>query len=219
MTPEALKQVGVFLRKKQIVFWDFDGVIKDSVEVKSTGYERLFLSYGDNVVKKVREHHNAHGGISRYEKIPLYLSWAGEPASADQVRLFCDRFSNLVQQAVINAPWVPGVHEYLLANHTNQYSILMTGTPQEEIEKILHALDITDYFREIYGAPTAKVSVVREVLGRLHYLPEQALVVGDSGTDLSAAEDNNVPFLLRCTSFNKSLQERFQGMSFEGLSV
>jgi phosphoglycolate phosphatase-like HAD superfamily hydrolase len=218
MTPEALKQVGVFLRKKQVVFWDFDGVIKDSIEVKSTGYEQLFLSYGDDVVKKVCEHHNAHGGISRYEKIPLYLSWVGEPASADQVKLFCDRFSKLVQQAVIETPWVPGVFEYLQANHTSQIFILITATPQEEIEQILCAIDINNFFREVHGAPTAKAMVVQDVMNRLRFNSDQTLVVGDSATDLSAAEENNVAFLLRRTPFNQSLQKQFHGPSFENLS-
>ena len=218
MTPEALKQVGVFLRKKQVVFWDFDGVIKDSVEVKSAGYEGLFLSYGKEVVKKVREHHNAHGGISRYEKIPLYLSWAGEPVTDDQVEEFCVRFSHLVQQAVIESPWVPGVLEYLQANHTSQFFILITATPQEEIKQILCAIGSNKFFREVHGAPTAKAMVVQDVMSRLRFNSDEALVVGDSATDLRAAEENNVAFLLRRTPFNQNLQKQFHGPSFENLS-
>ncbi len=213
-----MKQDDTLLKVKQIVFWDFDGVIKDSVLVKSVGYEQLFMPYGESVVEKVRQHHNAHGGISRYDKIPLYLGWAGELITADQVQNFCSQFSGLVKQAVIDAPWVPGVREYLQANHSNQYFVLMTATPQEEIEQILHALDITHCFRETHGAPTEKTTVVHDVLERLHCLSEQALVVGDSDTDLSAAEENNVDFLLRRTPLNQGLQERFQGSSFECLS-
>ena len=206
------------MKEYKIIFWDFDGVIKDSVTVKSMGYEQLFMPYGEDVVDKVRQHHKAHGGVSRFEKIPLYLSWAGEPVEIDQIKSFCEKFSDLVQQAVIDAPWVPGVRDYLQANHTRQYFVLMTATPQEEIEQILHTLGITHCFREVYGAPTAKAMVVSDVLKRLHCPPEQALVVGDSDTDLSAAEENNVVFLLRRTPFNQDLQKRFQGSSFEGLS-
>jgi phosphoglycolate phosphatase-like HAD superfamily hydrolase len=218
MIRQTVKPTDVLLKEKQVVFWDFDGVIKDSVMVKSVGYEQLFMSYGESVVEKVRQHHKDHGGISRYEKIPLYLSWAGEPANADQVHEFCGRFSNLVKQAVIDAPWVPGVREYLQANQISQYFVLITATPQEEIEQILHELDIAHCFREVYGAPTKKTTVVHDVLERLHCLSEQALVVGDSDTDINAAEENNVVFLLRCTPFNQSLQERFRGSSFEGLN-
>ena len=218
MIRDSGKQVDVLLKARRIIFWDFDGVIKDSVMIKSLGYERLFAPYGTDIVEKVRQHHNVHGGISRYEKIPLYLGWAGEPTTIDRVQTFCERFSDLVLQAVIEAPWVPGVCEYLQAHHTNQSFVLITATPQEEIEQILHALKITHCFCEVHGAPTAKTAVVSDVLERLHCLPEQALVVGDSDTDLSAAEENNVVFLLRCTPYNQGLQKRFQGPSFESLS-
>jgi phosphoglycolate phosphatase-like HAD superfamily hydrolase len=212
-----VKQTNTLLNAKQVVFWDFDGVIKDSVVVKSRGYEKLFLPYGREVVSRVNKHHEDHGGISRYKKIPLYLSWAGELASPHQVQAFCDRFSKLVQQAVIDSPWVPGVQEYLRANCVQQCFILITATPQEEIEKILNMLNIACCFREVHGAPKTKATVVNDVLKRLNFASEQALVIGDSGADLEAAEDNNVAFLLRCTQQNHNLQEKFSGPRFENL--
>ena len=219
MTCETVKQVLALLKESQIVFWDFDGVIKDSVMVKSAGYEKLFLPFGEDVVKRVNKHHNVHGGISRYEKIPLYLSWAGEPANPLQVQDFCDRFSDLVQQAVVDSPWVPGVCEYLSSHYADQCFVLITGTPQKEIEEILHALNITRYFRSVYGAPKAKTIMVKDVLERLSCPFEQALVIGDSGTDLEAAKNNNVTFLLRRTSLNQELQKQFAGPSFENLNI
>jgi phosphoglycolate phosphatase-like HAD superfamily hydrolase len=219
MTCETVKQIHALLNARQVVFWDFDGVIKDSVMVKSAGYEKLFLPFGVDVVKRVNEHHNAHGGISRYEKIPLYLSWAGEPANPIQVQEFCDRFSNLVQQAVVDSSWVPGVCEYLKSHYTDQFFVLITGTPQGEIEQILHALNIARYFRNVYGAPNAKSIMVKDVLERLGYQPERALVIGDSGTDLEAAKNNKVAFLLRRTSLNQELQKQYTGPSFENLNL
>ena len=204
-------------KKFKIVFWDFDGVIKDSVIVKSKGYEKLFFSFGKDLVERVNQHHEANGGISRYVKIPLYLGWAEEPSSPNQVKEYCDRFSNLVKQAVIDSPWVPGVLEYLRSHHNHQCFILITGTPQEEIEEILLELNIAHFFREIHGAPKTKIAVVRDALNRLHFSPEQALVVGDSKTDLEAAKESNVAFFLRCTPLNNELQQQFNGSSFRNL--
>lgn len=205
------------MREFSVLFWDFDGVIKDSVTVKSLAFEQLFLPYGKEVADRVRQHHEAHSGVSRFEKMPIYLAWAGEPVNAEQVQDFCDRFSQLVRQAVINAAWVPGVREYLQAHHTRQRFVLVTATPQEEVQQILHALKISHCFREVHGAPTPKAMAIRDVLERLQCLPEQALVVGDSESDLNAAEANNVAFMLRRTPLNRSLQERFSGATFDGL--
>lgn len=217
MSDTLEKRVQDLLKNASIIFWDFDGVIKDSVAVKSVGFAQLFLPYGKNVSDRVRQHHEAHGGVSRYEKMPLYLAWAGEPATAEQVHDFCERFSQLVLRAVIASMWVPGVREYLQAYHTDQRFVLMTATPQEEIQQILNSLDIAYLFREVHGAPKPKSTAIRDVLQRWQLKPEQALVIGDSEIDLNAAEANSVDFLLRRTPLNKDLQNRFQGSSFDHL--
>lgn len=217
MNYEKIKKAYSLLKTMQIVFWDFDGVIKDSVVVKSKGYQKLFLPFGEGVAKRVNQHHQAHGGVSRYEKIPLYLNWAGESANHNQVEEFCDRFSKLVQQAVVASPWVPGVYEYLRSNFASQCFILNTGTPQEEIEQILDALGITHYFREVHGAPKDKTQVVSDVLKRMNCPAKQALLIGDAETDHEAAKENNIAFLLRCTQQNHSLQGKYSGPRFESL--
>lgn len=211
------REAEMLLKKAAIVFWDFDGVIKDSLMAKSVGFEQLFLPYGRQVAQRVRRHHESHGGVSRFEKMPLYLSWAGEPATAEQVDHFCQQFSRLVLRAVIESAWVPGVREYLQARHADQRFVLMTATPQQEIEHIVELLDIAHFFREIHGAPKPKSAVIRDVLQRWQLRPEQTLAVGDSETDLNAAEANGVDFLLRRTPLNQDLQRRFQGASFDHL--
>lgn len=205
------------IRSKRLVFWDFDGVIKDSVIAKSIAFEELFLSYGRDLADRVREHHEAHAGVSRFEKIPIYLRWAGEPGTVGQVNEFCDRFARQVRQSVIDAAWVPGVREYLQEQYSRQYFVLLTATPQEEILQILNALEIGHCFREVHGAPRPKASAIGDVLQRFQYAHDQVLVVGDSEADFNAASANQVPFLLRRTPLTHDLQSRYRGASFDGL--
>jgi phosphoglycolate phosphatase-like HAD superfamily hydrolase len=206
------------LRAVSLIFWDFDGVIKDSVDVKTAAFERLFLPYGVKLASRIRQHHESHGGVSRFDKIPLYLTWAGEPATPAQAEAFCARFSHFVMQAVIDSPWVPGVREYLLQHYTEQYFVLVTATPQEEIEQILAALELADCFREVHGAPTKKFHAIKSVLSRLKCAPAKALMIGDAETDLQAAQTNSVPFLLRRTPLNLSLQASYSGPKFDHLN-
>ena len=201
----------------KLIFWDFDGVIKDSVEVKAEAYEKLFFSYGSKVVNLVRQHHQANGGVSRFEKIPLYLEWAGEDVTPTIVEKFCKRFSDLVRQSVIDSLWVPGVKEYLLDNSHNQSFVLVTATPESEIVQILKEIGIFDCFKEIHGAPKYKNDIIKDVLVRIKCLSTDALVIGDSSTDLKAAQVNLVPFLLRRTSANEVLQEQYIGPTFDNL--
>ena len=205
------------LRGAAVVFWDFDGVIKDSVDVKTRAFVQLFQSCGPEVSARVRAHHEAHGGMSRYDKMPLYLGWAGQAVTARNIQAFCNRFAATTLQAVIDAPWVPGVHEYLLANRGRQRFVVVTASPHTEIERILAELDLAHCFREIHGAPTPKADAIRDVLRRWQCPPELALAVGDSEADLDAARENHVKFLLRRTPYNQFLQERFSGDTFERL--
>ena len=215
---QNLKSVSSLLNSALLIFWDFDGVVKDSLDIKSLAFENLFLPFGTEIASRVRIHHERNGGVSRFEKIPLFLQWAGQPPSPLQVNEFCDRFAKCVQQGVIDAPWVPGVREYLLGNFTEQYFVLVTATPQEEIEQILDALQISHCFREVYGAPTNKAIAIAAVLDQQKCQPIRSLMIGDAETDRQAALFNSVPFLLRRTPLNLALQNSYCGPMFDDLN-
>lgn len=199
------------LRDFRWVFLDFDGVIKESVEAKSAAFVYLFERFGDDVSKRVRSHHEANGGMSRFEKIPMYLGWAGEKATRKRVDEYCRRFGELARQAVIQSPWVPGAEVLLHENPYGHTFVLITATPQREIEDILSELDLRQCFFEIHGSPTTKAFGVRSVLEGQRLSRSSCLIVGDSQSDLDAAEENDVPFLLRRHATNGALFERYTG--------
>ena len=218
--PEPAEEVGLppVLRDAGLVFWDFDGVVKDSVEVKSDGFRWIVRGTGDSIANRVQRHHEANGGISRFEKIPLYLSWAGMSSNDAAVRRACSEFSQFVVDAVIDSPWVPGVRDYLVENRGDQVFIIVTATPADEIRWILERLDLLPCFSEVHGAPTAKADAVSETLARHLFEPDQSVFIGDSESDHRAATSNGVPFLLRRHGFNDDLIEVLDVPSFSELS-
>jgi phosphoglycolate phosphatase-like HAD superfamily hydrolase len=203
------------LRRYATLFWDFDGVIKESVAVKADAYERLFAPFGAELAARVRVHHERNGGLSRYEKLPLYLRWAGRDGSQAEVSQYCELFSAAVLGAVIASPWVPGAREYLQANHARQFFVLLTATPQVEIESILSALHLAACFREVHGAPIAKTAAIEAVLARDKRRRTDALLIGDSDSDCMAAQATGIEFLLRRTSLNAALQRKHHGLQCE----
>ena len=56
---------------KAIIF-DFDGVILDSVDVKTKAFKQMYSIYGDDVMRKVVDYHLLNGGISRYKKFKYF---------------------------------------------------------------------------------------------------------------------------------------------------
>lgn len=207
------------MREFSIIFWDFDGVIKESVEVKTQAYFQLFEPFGLVVAERVREHHEAHGGMSRFDKLPLYLQWAGVDASSTNVDEYCEKFKYRVVQGVIDAPWVSGVERYLRSNSDRQTFVLVSATPQEELEYIIGSLGLESLFFKVYGAPTRKHDAIRTALISLGVEAQFCLMVGDAQEDLNAAVANRMPFLLRRHAGNVKAFAAYTGLSIKDFSI
>ena len=57
--------------KIKSLFFDFDGVIADSVGCKTDAFREIYLSFGEDVASKVVVHHLNNGGVSRLSLIHI----------------------------------------------------------------------------------------------------------------------------------------------------
>jgi phosphoglycolate phosphatase-like HAD superfamily hydrolase len=206
------------IRSARAVFWDFDGVIKESTDLKTRAFVRLFESFGADVADRVRAHHEANGGISRFDKLPLYLRYAGEEPTAERIDDLSERFGTLVRQAVIDAPWVPGAESYLRRNPRQQIFVVMSATPQAELTQIVESIGLTAAFSDVVGAPMTKSDAIRRTLARYAFKPAECVAIGDTTADRDAAGACGVPFVLRRHPSNAGLFTTYQGPSIEDLT-
>ncbi len=197
----------------KIVFWDFDGVIKDSVSVKTEAFVQLFKEYGNELTQKIKEHHIVNGGMSRFEKIPLYASWAGKELNEEEIKNYSKKFSEIAVQKVIDSKWVLGVEEVLKKKPFRQKFILVSATPEEELLFILKKLNLYDCFVSVYGSPMPKKTAIERSINEFSVNNEECLMIGDSQADLDAAIANNIKFLLRLHDSNQSMKKVFKGFS------
>lgn len=191
--------------KYDLIFWDFDGVIKESVSVKTDAYVELFRHYGSDVCNQVKSHHLTNGGMSRFDKIPLYLKWAGLEQNDAEVQNYCDKFSRIVKDKVIASAWVPGVQDFLQSNKEKYIFILVSATPQSELEDICNSLNLTGIFCKIYGAPNNKTESIRTSMLDYKFSPSACLMIGDAEADIEAAQNNGIHFIFRKHQYNTSL--------------
>jgi beta-phosphoglucomutase-like phosphatase (HAD superfamily) len=78
-------------------FFDFDGVILDSVNVKSEAFATLFREFGADIEEKVVAYHLRYGGVSRVEKFRYYYrELLMQPLDDAELKRLCARFSELV---------------------------------------------------------------------------------------------------------------------------
>lgn len=181
----------------QAVFWDFDGVVLDSVHVKTKAFARMFAKYGPEIEQMVVEYHLAHGGISRYEKFKYYYSELLKKSVTDkELTMLGAEFSHLVLDEVLAAPFIPGALEALqFLSREKIPCYVVSGTPEEEVRHIVAVRKLSSYFVDICGAPRKKHAILSEILHQNVLDPIKCLFLGDAMTDYEAAKIAGTKFL------------------------
>lgn len=182
------------------VVFDFDGVLVESVNVKTQAFAALYSGHGTSVVEQVIAFHLANGGLSRFEKFRYFHNkLLGLPLSHEEENRLAVEFNARVEAAVVAAPWVEGAEEFLAEFHTSIPLFVASGTPDEELKRILEKRRISHYFRAAFGSPAKKGEILRGILKHGGYKPEKVLMIGDSLLDLEGAKEADTHFLGRVT--------------------
>jgi len=173
-------------------------VIVESVDIKVSAFRSLYEAYGDEVVEKVLHHHHTHGGISRVVKIrECHRMFLGVELNDDEVAELAGRYAGLVEDTVVACDEVTGASAFLSENAGRQPMYVVSGTPEDELRRIIERRAIGHFFDAVYGSPKRKEAIVDDVLARHGAAPSQAVFVGDTMTDYLAARATEVPFVGR----------------------
>jgi phosphoglycolate phosphatase-like HAD superfamily hydrolase len=180
------------------ILFDFDGVILDSLEVKTKAFYEMYLPYGKDIAEKAAQHHLWHGGVSRFEKFKIYhQEFLSQYIDENKVSELCSEYSLRVKKEVINAPKVPGVLEFLEKNHQRFKYWIITGTPTSEIKDIIQAINLSHYFVDCFGSPEKKTYWTKKILQENNFEPDEVVFIGDAFADIEAAEIHGTHFILR----------------------
>jgi phosphoglycolate phosphatase-like HAD superfamily hydrolase len=182
------------------VAFDFDGVIVESVEVKTAAFLALFADRPD-LHDAIRRHHLEHLGRSRYEKLSwIHRELLGEPLDETRLAELGERFSGLVFEATVACPLVPGAVATLEAlAAAGLPAFVASGTPEEELREIIERRGLARHFEGVRGSPTPKTQILWRILAERALRPEELIFVGDGLSDHRAAWEVGLPFLLRET--------------------
>jgi beta-phosphoglucomutase-like phosphatase (HAD superfamily) len=179
----------------QAFFFDFDGVLADSVEVKTRAFAKLFEPHGPEVVTRVVNHHRDHGGMTRVDKFRHYYhEYLGKNLSKKEMADLCQRFSELVVDEVVAAPEINGAGEFLQRWCGRLACFVISATPDEEIKEIVKRRGMEGYFKEVLGAPADKKKNLETLLSRYNLIPSRCCFFGDAESDYLAAHSCGVNF-------------------------
>ena len=185
------------MKKYQAVFFDFDGVILDSVDVKTRAFETMFEVYGPEVQQQVVQYHLSNGGVSRFDKFRYYYeNILNIKINEHEVQDLSKKFAELVVRGVIDSPFIKGAYETLnLLKERSIPSFVVSGTPHDEINFIVKEKGLSDYFEEVHGSPRKKWEINLEIIERRGYNPVKCIFIGDAMSDYEAARKTGMQFL------------------------
>ena len=183
-----------------VIIFDFDGVIAQSVNIKTEAFAKLYESYGNDIVKKVVQHHLANGGMSRFEKFMIYHGdYLGIELADQQILELNEQFSNLVVDKVVKAPYILGAYEFIKKYYQKFPFFIVSATPQNEIEKIVKLKGLNKYFIKVLGSPSLKDNNINRLISDYKLNISEICFIGDSINDYKAAKKTGVKFIGMCS--------------------
>ena len=180
----------------QAFIFDFDGVLADSVEVKTRAFAKLYEPFGEGVVARVVDHHRQNGGMNRFDKFRFYHEkYLEQPLSDRGVEDLALSFSKIVIDEVVASPEIPGAENFIRKYCNEIPCFINSATPEPELREIVKRRGLEHYFTDMKGAPSSKDDNLGDILEQYQLNPRHCLFFGDAISDYEAAIAHNVGFV------------------------
>ena len=196
------------------IFFDFDGVLAESVNIKTEAFYNLYIKYGVEIADKVVKHHELNAGMSRYKKFAYYhKKFLGKTLNKNEIQYLSESFSDLVVKNVINSDEVDGATYFLDKYYNSMDFWVVSATPNNEIKKIIYHRKMNKYFNSIWGSPSSKISIVKSIINNENININKTIFLGDGMADYEAAKSNKIDFYLRENSQNNILFKKLSNLN------
>jgi HAD superfamily hydrolase (TIGR01549 family) len=181
----------------EAIFWDFDGVLLNSNEIRDKGFSEVLKKYPKEQVNKLMAYHQANGGLSRYVKFRYFFEEVrGESITDEEVNQWAAKFSEIMMQLLTDhSLQISETLRFVKYHHQQIPMYVVSGSDQTELRKLCEAHGIAKYFKRIHGSPKPKKQWVGEILKEEHLNPEHCVLIGDSVNDFEAADINGLLFV------------------------
>jgi len=183
------------MTRLKLIITDFDGVILNSEPAKDLAYKECF-SFFPQQVDEFMSYHFENATVGRYEKFKYFYENILKIKYTDDCRKWIsDRFNEIAYEKVCSSSFIPGALEFI-KNFSKKLPIwIVTGTPKDELVRVLKKLDINKYFEKVFSTPPNKSEILSKVLCDANISSEETVFIGDMNNDLNSAKDNGIPFI------------------------
>ncbi len=179
------------------IFWDFDGVIMDSMPVRNKGFEQVLRKFPKAEVDELIKFHLENGGLSRYVKFRYFFEKIrNEEVSDEKINQLAAEFSIVMKELLVDESLlIYDSLNFIKRNFQNYKMHIVSGSDQSELRYLCKRLGIAEYFLSINGSPTPKTELVEQLLQQYNYKKDRSVLIGDSINDYEAANNNEIDFM------------------------
>lgn len=202
---------------KNIIF-DFDGVILDSMPIRTEGFKKIFEDYDNKKVEELISFHLINGGLSRFAKIKYFFEELLETSiSEEEINFFADKYSKIMKENLINEKYLIRETVDFIKNNNNIKMFIASGSEEKELRLINESLQLSKYFLGIFGSPKNKIDIVKSIIQDNKLNKNETILIGDSINDYDAAIKNDIRFFGYNNIKLKNISDKYINTFTEGI--
>ena len=111
----------------------------------------------------------------------------------------------MVVDEIIKVPFVDGSKQFLEDNYERYLMFISSATPTNELNFICKQRKIAKYFQGIFGSPDSKSKHISSIITNYSLNNREIVYIGDSSSDLDAANTHNLTFIARLSGVSNNL--------------
>ena len=179
------------LNRYQFVFFDCDGVILNSNQIKTEAFRNAVSYYSSQLVDEFIQFHQENGGASRYVKFEYFYK---DMLGLDDYSTL-RQYASEVRSGLLKCTEVDGVRNILkLMNCFGIPCFVVSGGDEKELNDVFNIRGLDKYFSGIFGSPATKIQNLGKIMFDKGDL-SSSIFFGDSKNDLEAAENYGMDFV------------------------
>lgn len=186
-------------------FFDCDGVLLDSNNIKTQGFYEVALPYGKKAATELRDHHVNNGGVSRFKKMSFFLTNILKKQFDEELhKELINAYGSYCYNRMLKADETPALRNLLQSLNQKTPCFVVSGGSETELKEIFFKRGLNNYFKEIFGSPRDKMEILSDLSSRAQII-FPAVFVGDSKYDYIAATrfGLNFIFITQFTEFKE----------------
>ena len=175
------------------LFFDCDGVILNSNQVKTNAFFSLALNFGEIEAQKLVNYHLANGGISRYKKIEYFQKNIINNSDKGLYKELVAEYGKIVKEKLLKVEISKGIFRIKKFFPHSKIAII-SGSDQDELRWLFKKKSIDHFFNfGIYGSPRNKIEILRVIFSDFKG-KEKAIFIGDSKYDFEVSKLFKIDF-------------------------